>query len=587
MKNIFFFLISAVILLASTVYSQWTEQTLPGDIAVALGIDFIDQNQGVLGGWHFGTSSDVEGNAYYTTNGGNNWVEALFPDSMRVIVGIQMINNSVVYGAGAYNKSSSDELNKNREPKLNLHPSRQRFFESLGLKFDGQENYRGYFAESTDGGQSWHPKGSFEDSVYYLVGIYFIDQFTGYVIANNSGISSSALLKTTDGGLNWNYSIPFQEGIFIRDIRFFSSIAYLVYENSMINSVFITSSTDGGLTWSVPLQLGLFTASKVTYSNENTILISGVNAQFEETVLRSSDGGGSWQTLRNYDVQHSVTGVEALWNTTALLVFGINYPTGSAYLFTDISLDAGVNWTYFLMPQFQDYSAFNSKMVDESRWYLTGTQFLQSGFVLFTDNSGGVPVELTSFNAELIDDQVNLNWTTASELNNLGFEVERKSENSDWRTIGFVEGKGTTTEIQNYFFIDDLFGVNEPRLIYRLKQIDFNGTYDYSDEIEVEKAPASFSIEQNYPNPFNPSTKIKFTIPSVETTRRVVFTTLRVYDILGNEIATLVNEEKPAGEYEVEFNVAQVSRPEISSGVYFYQLQAGTFVQTKKMVYLK
>ena len=154
------------------------------------------------------------------------------------------------------------------------------------MKFDGQEDYRGYFVESTNGGQSWHPKGSFPDSVYYLIGIYFINQTIGYVIASNPGSSANALLKTSDGGLNWNYSVQFQEGIFIRDIKFFTSIGYVVYESSMMNSVFITSTTDGGITWSAPLQVGLFSASKVTYSNENTILISGVNDQFEGIVLR-------------------------------------------------------------------------------------------------------------------------------------------------------------------------------------------------------------------------------------------------------------------------------------------------------------
>ena len=107
-----------------------------------------------------------------------------------------------------------------------------------------------------------------------------------------------------------------------------------------------------------------------------------------------------------------------------------------------------------------------------------------------------------------------------------------------------------------------------------------------SDVIAEEMNPGDFILYQNYPNPFNPSTRIKFTIPSVETTRQVVFTTLKVFDLLGNEVATLVNEEKSAGEYEVELNASSGIR-ELVSGIYFYQLQSGSFVETKKMVLLK
>ena len=105
----------------------------------------------------------------------------------------------------------------------------------------------------------------------------------------------------------------------------------------------------------------------------------------------------------------------------------------------------------------------------------------------------------------------------------------------------------------------------------------------------ISNLPTSYSLGQNYPNPFNPTTKIKYTIPSVETRHAssLQMISLKIYDILGNEIATLVNEEKPAGSYEVEFSVGQDSRPDISSGVYFYRLQAGSFIETKKMVLLR
>jgi hypothetical protein len=167
--------------------------------------------------------------------------------------------------------------------------------------------------------------------------------------------------------------------------------------------------------------------------------------------------------------------------------------------------------------------------------------------------------------------------------------MSKVKSQTEWQRIGFVEGKGTTTEIQSYSFTDK----PEPGMYkYRLKQIDFNGTFAYSSEVEAEvRAPNVFSLEQNYPNPFNPTTKIKYTIPETGNPllggARGGLVTLKVFDILGNEVATLVNEEQAPGQYEIEFSVAQVSRPEITSGIYFYQLKAGSFIETKKMILLK
>ena len=187
-----------------------------------------------------------------------------------------------------------------------------------------------------------------------------------------------------------------------------------------------------------------------------------------------------------------------------------------------------------------------------------------------------VPVELISFNCEVKEDVVNLFWQTATETNNQGFEIFRFAQNDieSWERIGFVEGKGTTTEPQSYSFTDK----TEPgKYKYRLKQIDFNGSYEYSQAIEAEVlAPLEFSLEQNYPNPFNPITVIKYSIPQASKIE------LKVFDILGNEIETLVNEEKQPGRYDIEFNAKA-----IPSGVYFYQLKAGSYIETKKMILLK
>jgi hypothetical protein len=189
-----------------------------------------------------------------------------------------------------------------------------------------------------------------------------------------------------------------------------------------------------------------------------------------------------------------------------------------------------------------------------------------------------VPVELTSFSADISGNNVLLNWTTATEINNQGFEIQRSeisSQKSDWEGIGFVPGFGTTTEPKSYSFCDE--NLSKGMYSYRLKQIDFNGSFEYSKVVEVIiKTPTEFSLLQNYPNPFNPTTTISWQSPVNS------WQTLKIFDVLGNEVAILVNEEKSAGEYELEFNAS-----DLSSGLYFYRLEAGNFIETKKMVLLK
>jgi Zn-dependent metalloprotease len=185
-----------------------------------------------------------------------------------------------------------------------------------------------------------------------------------------------------------------------------------------------------------------------------------------------------------------------------------------------------------------------------------------------------VPVELTSFTGSSASGNVTLNWSTATETNNMIFEIERRKENSDFVLIGFVEGRGTTIEQQEYSYIDR--DITTGKYFYRLKQIDFDGTFEYSNEVEIEAAPSSFSLEQNYPNPFNPATTIKFNLPAKE------FVTLKIYDLLGDEVAELLNEEKPAGSHSIEFDASGMA-----SGTYFYKLQAGSNITTRKMILLK
>lgn len=185
-----------------------------------------------------------------------------------------------------------------------------------------------------------------------------------------------------------------------------------------------------------------------------------------------------------------------------------------------------------------------------------------------------VPVELASFTGTFSNNEIILKWETASETNNHGFEIQRKM-GSEFERIGFVEGNGTTTEPQSYNFIDE--NIKNGTYYYRLKQIDFDGTFEYSNEITVEvNIPVYYFLSQNYPNPFNPSTTIKYSIA------KGGLVTLKVFDTLGNEVKTLVNENKQSGIYNADFNGSN-----LSSGVYFYQLKSANFMSTKKLMLTK
>jgi hypothetical protein len=186
-----------------------------------------------------------------------------------------------------------------------------------------------------------------------------------------------------------------------------------------------------------------------------------------------------------------------------------------------------------------------------------------------------LPVELLTINAEVMDNNVNLYWITTTESNNKGFEIQKKVSNNEFKNIGYTPGYGTTTEIKSYSFTD--YKVPTGKHIYRLKQIDFDGSYEYSREVEVDvTSPMEFSLDQNYPNPFNPTTTIKYAVP------KTVNVDLKVFDILGREVKTLVNETKSAGYYEVQFNANS-----LAGGVYFYRLKAGEYIKTGKMLLLK
>jgi len=257
------------------------------------------------------------------------------------------------------------------------------------------------------------------------------------------------------------------------------------------------------------------------------------------------------------------------------------YPVGS-WFSVDLAIDFGMTPTHADL-------VINGTSVLSWDWTQAGTvtdQLAANDFFgatvndeMYFDNyyfsDQPIPVELTSFSANTNNGLVVLNWATATEVNNQGFEVQRRTAETEYSSIGFVEGHGTTTETHNYSFTDR--NAQPGVTYYRLKQVDYDGTFEYSPEVEVNiAAPLAFNLEQNYPNPFNPSTNIVYSIPENGNVR------LSVYNVVGEEVAVLVNETKAAGNYTIEFNASN-----LPSGVYLYKLQAANSVQTRKMMLLK
>jgi len=221
-------------------------------------------------------------------------------------------------------------------------------------------------------------------------------------------------------------------------------------------------------------------------------------------------------------------------------------------------------------------------LIDPNNWMGSNSRI---GIQDLTSSIGNraLPVELTYFAGTINGSQVELRWRTETEVNNYGFDILRRvyptvggTQDDEWVTIGFVEGHGNSNSPKEYSFSDSNIGRSD-RYYYRLKQIDNDGTFEYSDVVTVEVGvPDNFYLSQNYPNPFNPKTRIEFTIPQ----KQIV--SLRVYNILGELVTELVHEKKDASSYSVTFDVSN-----LSSGIYIYRLETPDFIDLRKMTLLK
>jgi hypothetical protein len=425
----------------------------------------------------------------------------------------------------------------------------------------------GRILATTDGGATWthQTTATFAAPAGFPNVIHFWNDNEGFCMGDPNG-GYFEIYTTTNGGTNWvrvaqaNIPAPIAADEY-GTVGYYSVVGNTVWFATNKGRIF--KSIDKGLNWTVlttPIGANQF---KVVMRDA---LYGIIQNPATSVAYRTTDGGASWNLLSPTGNFFSndfcyVTGTTNTWVSTG----AATGTSGASY-----STDGGTTWLDFANT--------------------SGTQFLNVDFSSPTDGWAGafnqsatvggvkkyignlVPVELTSFTASTSNGSVNLQWRTATETNNRIFEIERKSENTEYLTVGFVNGQGTTTQAHDYTFSDN--SVIPGSYSYRLKQIDYDGRFSYSNVVNVEiTAPTVLQLSQNYPNPFNPTTTISYSLAQAGNVR------LAVYNTLGQEITTLVNEFKESGNYQISFDAVS-----LSSGVYLYKLEAPNFVQIKKMV---
>ncbi len=540
------------------------------------------------------------GTSYYgilrSTDWGTTWSIANNGMGPKDVRAITANSSSLIAGSHYVGIYRSDDLGDTWNKSMNGFPAGSSITSML---FNGRNVYAGTrdgVYRSSDNGETWTELTGTNDTINYgtvrglceqdgtvYAGITFQFNSTVYKSTNQgdtwirsgNGLptdltfinamasSGNNVVAATDVGIyyspdngdNW-YLSGFPPD-FVEDMSASDGHMYAIRQ-----FVGIYRSDDDGVNWYLVL---VAVADHISMAAYNSHVYVG---SFFEASIYSPNYGNSWFQSYGFPPESAVFGFCPIDDNTVLA------GTDGALQYIYKSTDGGSYFTPYS-------EGLGPNAVTE--FFTVNDTFMFAG----TDYNGvwrrlrpGVPVELVSFNADLVGDKVRLNWKTATETNNNGFEIHRKemeqaNQIHEWESIGFVEGFGTTTEYHTYSFTDneDLSGA----YLYRLKQIDYDGSFKYSDEVEIKvDVPIKFSLEQNYPNPFNPSTSIKYSIPSDGNVK------LKIYNSAGEEISTLTNEFKTAGNHEIRFNAS-----ELASGVYYYRLESDGFNFTKKMILLK
>ncbi|MBE0570115.1 MAG: T9SS type A sorting domain-containing protein [Ignavibacteriaceae bacterium] len=390
--------------------------------------------------------------------------------------------------------------------------------------------------KTTDGGETWLPTGNAGNQKL------FINQDTGWAVYEPLGV-----FKSTDGGNNWvQKSSVSSRSIFFSD----NNNGWAVGSSGSI-----IKSIDGGESWFSKSSGTSLKLNSVHFFDNNL----GVCAGNSGIVLLTADGGENWITKS--------TGASANLNTVLFTNACTIWMAGSNGAIIN-STDLGNTWTSY--SGITEENLFSASFINEYTGWFAGWNGTIIKYL-----SDITPVELVSFTANVQNNKVTLNWQTATELNNSGYQIERNTVNDNWINLGFVPGYGNSSSPKLYSFVDDNISAGT-RFQYRLKQIDNDGKFDYSNIVEVEIFPSNFELFQNYPNPFNPSTTIGFSLPKASQIK------INIYNMIGELVETLADGTFEQGYHNISFNAAN-----IPSGTYIYRLESSEFVQIKKMVLIK
>ncbi len=390
-------------------------------------------------------------------------------------------------------------------------------------------------------------------------------------------VARQKVYKSTNNGLTWT---PISG-----NINGTGAVSELAISKTDPNVMLASSgyklyrSDDGGVNW-VNISAGLpnkSISSIYVHPNDERFFIVSYYGLGGSKIYTTNDSGADWKDV-NGDLPDTPV------NDVFIYTEDNSHPD-TYFAATDIGVfltqDGGINWIE-LADGIPNTLVMHLDYSPQTHTLRAGThgRGVYEAYIDFY-----LPVELSAFSAAVSDNSVVLNWETSSETNNQGFEVERKLKNQEWVTIGFVAGNGTSTERHTYKYTDDEMNADYTgRVLYRLKQMDFDGGYEYSNQVfaDFDFIPDQVTLAQNYPNPFNPTTTIKYSIP-VEAN-----VTLAVYNSLGEKISDLVNTVQAPGNYQVTWNAK-----DYASGFYFYALKVSDmqnhnlFKDSRKIVLVK
>ena len=604
--------------------NTWTEHQA-GDASALYAIDIIDSLHIAAAGFN--------GKNIYSSNGGTSWVQnnRLQHDELN---SIKFINADTGYTIGTYGGDSwGIRKTTNRGVTWFSPPSPNLSEWELELLPGGIGYSVGstlWINKTTGGYDNW--EGLFLNANF--VDVFFTDELTGY--AADGRWTGGPLYKTTDGGLTWFGLSNFPSYAFTGSLRcviFTDSLTgfgggmparivkttdagnswYVVNRTGLtdtiglINRFFFINPTTG---WAVTTRGGIL---KTTDAGENWFaqLNAGISVPFEGIYFvdslygwtaggrpyKTTDGGNSWIQQINTNI----------WLSDDIYFY--NYLKGWIIVGNKLyyTTNSGIEWIQD--PQIYTYSR-NFEVISNTHFIITGTNIYESvdtgqvwqnitsdvgsyftalhapknylaygvgplGYIVSYLDTSLIPVELINFSAEQVENKILLRWLTTTEINNLGFEILRSPDLIKWDIIGFVPGNGSTTSTVNYTFFDtEIIG---DRYYYKLKQIDYNGSYEFSEIITVNIFIDNYFLYQNYPNPANPTTTITFSIPQKTDIR------IELFSITGEKIKEILNEEKEKGIYKLDINLSNYA-----SGIYFYKMTTKSgYTTTKKITLTK